>query len=122
MRADSIEELLAGCSPAVQSLAHDARARIMSIVPHATERLRGGWRLIGYNAPHYFAFILPEPDRLRIGFEWGVLLLDPSLLLEGDGKQVRYVTISSGKQLHAPTLAALLETAAAIPQRPSRLG
>ena len=122
MKAGSIEELLAGCSPAFQGLAQDARASVMSVVPHAVERLRGGWGLIGYNAPHYFAFIVPEADRLRIGFEWGALLPDPSRLLEGEGKQVRYITISSAEQLNTPALAALLETAAAMPPRPHQLG
>jgi hypothetical protein len=118
MKASKIEELLAGCSPAVKRLANDARARIMSIVPHATERLRGGWSLIGYNAPHYFVFIVPEADRLRIGFEWGALLPDPSHLLEGNAKQVRYTTISSVEELHTPARESLLEIAAAMPPKP----
>ena len=59
MKADSVDELLARHNPEVRRLAHDARKRIMSVVPHAAERLRAGWGLVGYNAPAYFAFIAP---------------------------------------------------------------
>lgn len=92
-RAMSIEELLSVCSPEARLLAEAARKTIVSVVPAASERLRSGWGLIGYNAPSYFAFIVPEKSRARIGFEWGVMLADPGGLLEGSGSQVRYVTI-----------------------------
>ena len=88
-RASSIGELLSICSPRARALAESARERIAAVVPGATEKLRAGWGLIGYNAPAYFAYILPAEDHLKIGFEWGVALPDPAGLLEGDGKQVR---------------------------------
>ena len=113
-RAHSIDELLMMCDPRARKLAEAARRRIVAVVPHATERLRAGWGLIGYNAPAYFAFIVPGPDHVRIGFEWGVELPDPSGLLEGSGKQVRYVTVRSVQDLRNPALAAL-RTAAALP-------
>ena len=81
-------------------------------MPDATERLRPGWGLIGYNAPAYFAFIVPHEEDVRIGFEWGVALPDPSGLLEGNAKQIRYVTIGSMEDLRSPALADLLAAAA----------
>ena len=120
MKANSIDELLAMSDPAVRRLANDARKRIMSVVPHATERLRAGWGLIGYNAPAYFAFIVPDEDAVRIGFEWGVALPDPTGLLESDGKQVRYVTVREAQDLRLPALAELLIAAAAIPPQAHR--
>ena len=118
-RAMSIEELLSVCSPEARLLAEAARKTIVSVVPAASERLRSGWGLIGYNAPSYFAFIVPEKSRARIGFEWGVMLADPGGLLEGSGSQVRYVTIRTPRDLAAPGLAPLLLEAAAMPP-PSR--
>ncbi len=47
----SIDELLAPFGPKVVSLANAARRRITTLVPHAVERLRPGWGLIGYSAP-----------------------------------------------------------------------
>ena len=122
MKARSIDELLAVCSPEVRRLTHEARSRIKSVIPHATERLRAGWGLIGYNAPAYFAFVVPAEDRVRIGFEWGADLPDPSGLLEGKGKQVRYVTVRTAKDLDTRALADLLTAAAAMPPRPRRWG
>ena len=112
-RARSIDELLLVCGPEARALAEAARKRIFEVVPDATELLRAGWGLIGYNAPAYFAFIVPEEKRVRIGFEWGAALPDPSGLLEGDQKQIRYVTIRSIADLRGPALADLLAAAAA---------
>jgi hypothetical protein len=85
--------------------------------------VRLGWRLIGYNAPAYFAFITVDHDRVRIGFEWGVLLDDPSALLQGTGSQVRYVTVRSAAVLKEPALTALLQSAAEmVPRRKRRTG
>jgi hypothetical protein len=123
-RFDSIDELLSACEPGVRRLANAARKRISTVVPHATEKLRPGWGLIGYNAPAYFAFIAPARDHVRIGFEWGVMLADPQRILEGSGSQVRHVTIRTAGDLRAPALAELIRAAASIrpPPRPRRRG
>ncbi len=107
----SIDELLAPYGPKVVTLANAARRRITTLVPHAVERLRPGWGLIGYQAPKYFAFIVPLKDGVRIGFEWGVRLDDPAGLLEGDGSQVRFVTITNAGQLRHRPLAQLIKSA-----------
>jgi hypothetical protein len=119
-RAESIDDLLAVCEPRVRRLAEGARKRVLEVVPNATEKLRPGWGLIGYNAPAYFAFIVAAPDRVRIGFEWGVMLPDPKGVLEGDGSQVRYFTVRTAAALRSSVLAALLRAAAAI-QPPPRV-
>lgn len=110
----SIEELLAPAGPRVRSLANAARTLIGLLVPHATERLRPGWGLIGYSAPRYFAFIQPLPAAIRIGFEWGVRLEDPRGLLEGDGTQVRFVTVTGERGLRSRALTDLIRQAAAL--------
>lgn len=118
IRPSSIEELLAGCDVPQRRLVEAARQAILAAVPTATERFRPGWGLIGYNAPAYFAFIAVETERVRVGFEWGVALFDPDRLLEGDGRQVRYVTVHSPGDLAQPSFIALLHEAAAL--RPPR--
>jgi hypothetical protein len=120
IRADTIEELLARCTPEVRRLAEAARKRICAVVPEAAEKLKPGWGLIGYHAPGYFAFIVPSRDNVRIGFEWGVLLTDPEHLLHGEGSQVRYAAIRTLRELQAPALAALLQQAAALSLRKRR--
>jgi hypothetical protein len=110
----SVQEFLGEFAPPLRRLAETARARILSTVPQATERVRPGWRLIGYNAPAYFAFISVERDHLRIGFEWGVMLTNHAGLLEGAGSQVRYVAIRTVSDVKRAELRALLLSAAAI--------
>jgi hypothetical protein len=114
----SVDEFLRGFALPLRRLAEAARRRIASVVPHATERVRSGWRLIGYNAPAYFAFISFERDHVRLGFEWGVMLTDPAGLLKGFGSQVRYIAIRSAADLEGPDVTALLRAAAAIVPQP----
>jgi hypothetical protein len=69
--------------------------------------------LIGYNAPTYFAFLVANERAVRLGFEWGVALADPLGLLEGDGRQVRYVTIHAAQDIQRFAVVELLREAAA---------
>jgi hypothetical protein len=117
-RVASVEDLLARCAPGVRRLVEASRRAVLAAVPGSTERLRAGWGLLGYDAPGYFAYVVPQRDHVRIGFERGVLLEDPDGLLEEDGTQVRHVTIRATRDLARPALAALLRQAAS-PRRPS---
>jgi hypothetical protein len=123
LTAGSIDELLAPFPPEVRALAQAARARVTTLVPHAVERLRPGWGLIGYQAPRYFAFVMPVKTGVRLGFEWGVRLDDPEQFLEGDGSQVRFVTLTRPSHLRRQALADLIRQAAAFraPPRPDRV-
>lgn len=120
-RPTSIPELLERCTPEVRALAQATRKHIMCTVPQASEKLRSGWGLIGYNAPAYFAFIDVSHRHVRIGFEWGVLLPDPQRRLQGTGSQVRYVSIESPQVLRDPAIRDLLREAAMLePPKRSR--
>ena len=118
----SVEDFLGELPPPLRRLAEAARKRILATVPHATERVRPGWRLIGYNAPAYFAFISCDADHVRIGFEWGIMLTNHAGLLEGTGSQVRYVPLRSVRDVNRRELRTLLLSAAAIVPPPRRLG
>jgi hypothetical protein len=110
-RVASVEDLLARCTPEVRRLVEAARRAVLAAVPGATERLRAGWGILGYDAPRYFAYVAPQRDHVRLGFERGVLLVDPAGLLEGRGTQVRHVVIRSAQDLRRPALLALLRQA-----------
>jgi hypothetical protein len=62
----------------------------------------------------YFCFVAPSPDRVALGFEYGVLLTNDTGLLEGDGTQVRYVTLRRAEDIREPELAALIAEAAMV--------
>jgi hypothetical protein len=114
----SAEQFLSAFAAPVRELAQATRQRIRSVVPGAVERVRPGWKLIGYNAPAYFAFIAPQRDHVRIGFEWGILLPDPAGLLQGSGSQVRHVCVQTERELRRAALADLLRAAAALKPPP----
>lgn len=112
-RRDSVEELIERTAPRLRPLLAAARRRVLAVLPGATERLRAGWGLLGYDAPRYVAYLVPMPDHVRLGFERGVLLSDPAGLLRGTGTQVRHVELRTLADLRRPALAALLREAAA---------
>jgi DNA transformation protein len=111
-------EILAGHTPEIQKLAERACAIVRAEVPGVTEAGYPGWHLIGYRAPHYFCFVAPQPDHVRVGFEYGSALPDPNGLLEAMGKQVRFVRLQPGKRLPVAGLQTLIQ--AALAHRPSK--
>jgi hypothetical protein len=106
------ELLLEGYSPGVRATVDKLRAVVRKAVPDAVERVRLGWRLIGYDVPvgrgsRYFAFVWPDPERAHLGFEYGIWLDDPERMLRGahlNLKKVRYVTYKPGDRIPRPTL------------------
>jgi hypothetical protein len=98
-----IEAFLESYPPPIREAAERLRAIVKRIVPDAVERVRVGWRIIGYDVPvgrraRYFAWIGPEPKHVHIGFQHGVLMADPGRRLRGAHlrlKNVRYLTSTS---------------------------
>ena len=98
------ELLLEGFPPGVRDAADRLSAVVRRAVPESIERVRPGWRLIGYDVPfgrrtRYFAFVAPEVEHVHLGFEYGVWMTDPHGLLRGAHlklRKVRYVTYEPG--------------------------
>lgn len=101
-----IEEFLKNYSPPMAATANQLRVLVKRAVPDVVERLRPGWRLIGYDLPNgrrltYFAWIWPQPehDHVHVGWQTGTLMDDPEQLLQGADlklKKVRYLTFEPG--------------------------
>lgn len=110
------EALLAACPPSIAALAERLREIVQATLPDALERVRPGWRLIGYDVPtgprrtRYVCFILPEVEHVHLGFEQGVLMRDPDRLLEGAGitKRVRWLTFRPGARIRRGPIEPLL--------------
>jgi hypothetical protein len=106
------ELFLAAYPPVIQAVAERLCAVVMRAVPDAVERVRPGWRLIGYDLPigkrtRYFAFVAPEVEHVHLGFEYGAWMTDPDNLLRGDHlnlRKVRFVTYEPGDPIPEPEL------------------
>ena len=103
---------LSGYSLEIREVAERLRAVVHDAVPEAIERVRSGWRLIGYDIPvgrrtRYFAFVAPEPEHVHLGFEYGIWMADPDGLLLGahiDLRKVRFVTYRPGDSIPTDVL------------------
>lgn len=115
------DALLAAYPEPMAALAQELRAVVLRAAPGAVERVRVGWRVIGYDLPlksrgAYFAWIMPEPEHVHLGFPRGVLLDDPTGVLEGRGitKSARWFTLRDQRDLADEHLAAFVRSAAAL--------
>jgi hypothetical protein len=116
------EALLADYPDHIREGAETLRAIVRRTIPDALERVRGGWRLIGYEVPigrrsRYFAYIAPEPIHLHLGFEYGAWMADPDSRLEGAHlklRKVRFLTFQPGQPIPEGTCSSLLREAARV--------
>lgn len=128
-------ELFLSAYPAgIRDLAERLRGVVHAAVPEALERVRTGWRLIGYDIPvgrrtRYFAFVAPEPEHVHLGFEYGVWMTDPDGLLQGahlELRKVRFVTYEPGDAIPTDALVRYTREAAELarlgPTGPHRSG
>ena len=107
------------CPRKVQQLMTTMRRLIRKTVPDVSEAVYAGWNLIGYRVAegaksHFFCFLTPGPDHIRVGFEYGALLADPRHLLSGRGKRVRHVVISKSSDIDPEHLGMLIAEAALV--------
>ena len=113
------EEFLSTFPPEIQMLANELRALVKETTPNVKEAVYTGWKLIGYRVKQgrrdaYFCFIAPFPNRIMLGFEYGILLFDPNLRLEGDGTQVRYLTVREKEDIEPESFRVFIAEAAQI--------
>ena len=113
------EALLEDFPPPMQAIAHRLREVVRTALPDAIERVRPGWRLIGYDLPIrrngvYFAYVAPENEHVHLGFEHGWAMADPHGLLQGKGitKQVRWLTFTRREQIDIDRCLELVREAA----------
>lgn len=126
-RKESLEAIppdffLAGYADDVRAAADRLRAVVKRAVPDVIERVRPGWRIIGYDLPIgrrsvYFAWVMPEPVHVHLGFVHGVFMDDPERRLEGAHLRLvstRFVTFEPGDDIPEPEMVELTRQAARI--------
>ncbi len=120
------EALLDGLPDPMPDLAQRLRVLVSRAEPDAVERVRPGWRVIGYDIPvgrrrlRFFAWIWAQPEHVHLGFPRGMLLTDPKGLLQGDGvtKQARWLTVTRVPDIDRPAFETLVHAAAALAMMP----
>jgi hypothetical protein len=115
------EALLADYPPAHVEIAERLRRIVIDAVPDAIERVRPGWRLIGYDLPvrrrgAMFAWVWLEPEHVHLGFPRGVQMDDPKGVLIGAGitKLARWLTYEPGDPIDADLASGLVREAARV--------
>lgn len=114
------DAFLSGYPDEIRGLAGTLRAVVRRAAPDAIERVRLGWRLIGYDLPVgrrtvYFAWVAPEPIHVHLGWQHGIFMADPDRMLEGAHlrlKKVRFVTFRPGDEIPEAALVELTRQAA----------
>jgi len=112
------EALLEDFAPPLQRTARRLREIVRRAAPDAVERVRPGWRLIGYDLRAgrlnvFFAWVWPEHEHVHLGFPQGWAMQDPHGLLKGRGvtKRARWLTYTTVDQVDAAACTALIEEA-----------
>jgi hypothetical protein len=115
------EAILDDFPPPMRDIAERLRNIVVEAIPEAVERVRPGWRLIGYDLPIgrkrvYFSFVAPENEHVHLGFEHGWAMRDPHRLLEGAGitKQVRWLKFFDVGEIDAERCVELVREAARV--------
>jgi hypothetical protein len=120
-----VESLLEAYPPPLRAIAERLRAVVARAAPDAIERVRPGWRLIGYDLPFrrhgvFFAWVWPEAEHVHLGFPNGVHMDDPDGVLKGEGvtKKARWLTFVPGYRVDAELATRLVQEAARVAMVP----
>ena len=115
------DALLADFPPPHQELGQRLRAIVTDAVPEAIERVRPGWRLIGYDLPVrrrgvFFAWVWPEAEHVHLGFPRGVDMDDRHGELRGERvtKLARWLTYAPGDSIDEAQATRLVQEAARV--------
>ena len=110
------EEIVNQADSQVQVLILSAKALITRIMPDAVEVVWPKQNIISYGVgpkkmSEHFCYIGVFKARINLGFYYGADLPDPQGLLEGSGKLMRHIKVTSSAQLDDPALQQLVKEA-----------
>ena len=109
----------------VRKLALAARKLILEEAPEASELIYEVYTIAAHftftgKAGDAFVFTTTHAKWVNLGFNFGSLLSDPFGLLQGEGKWIRHVRLSSTADLEASEVRELVRAAIAQAERPER--
>lgn len=105
-------EVIDGHGDAVIDLAERLRAMILELDPEVVEVPRAGEGSVAYGVgekkmSEAYCYLMPQKDRVNLGFYHGVDVDDPEGVLEGTGARLRHVKVHPGNGEPTPGLAIL---------------
>jgi hypothetical protein len=116
-----VDVFLDGYEPPIRDLAHALRAAVLRIAPGAAERVRVGWRVVGFDLPvrrhgAFFAWLYPQREHVHLGFPQGDRLEPRPGILDGEGitKRARWITYEPGERIDEGLVRALVLEAASL--------
>ncbi len=112
---DEAEQYLREEHSATAELALWTRAVVRAAEPDFAEKIYRGWRGVGFHHPEagFVCAIYPRSDHVVLLFEHGAALRDPDGVLEGNGKQTRFLRVRAANEENAARIAALVQQAVA---------
>ena len=113
----SPESILDDHTLEIRAIAEELRKLIRATIPEAIESGHPTWHSIGYRHPKagYVCGIFPHKDSADLVFEFGILLPDPHQVLQGEGKQTRYIPITTIDEINEGAIKQLIEAALSLP-------
>jgi len=115
---DELEQLLDGNDTGVVETLLALRKLVIGVCPDATETVHLGWKAVSYSRGGVMKGAIcglgPLANRVNVQLNQGALLDDPSGLLEGTGKKMRHVKVSSMESVDAEALRDLVRQASAL--------
>lgn len=112
-----INDILKPCNREILEVVKELRSFFKEEFPSLLEKGYAVWKGIGYSDSKsgYLCAIFPSETEVKIGFEYGIILKDKDQVLQGEGKQVRYLTIPTGATINFKQIKDFVKQSLALP-------
>jgi hypothetical protein len=108
-------------NPELRKVVRGLKDLVKETVPGTRETVNA-WGIPTFEANDPFCFYMVGKNHVTFGFHHGTSLEDPQALLEGTGKNIRHVKLSSLEDLEQKGLKQLVQAAARLKGKPPMRG
>lgn len=114
---EMILEILKPYSKEILEIVSELRLYIKQEFPALIEKGYPVWKGVGYSElkSGYLFAIFPSETIVKLGFEYGIILNDKDNVLQGEGKQIRYLVISPKDDINFKKIKELVKQSLALP-------
>ncbi|TGL60966.1 DUF1801 domain-containing protein [Leptospira sarikeiensis] len=113
-----ISDILRPHSKKILEIVKSLRTKILNMFPDFEERGYPVWKAIGFRDKNlgYLCGIFPFEDKVRLVFEWGILLKDHNGILLGETKQIRYMDFISAGEIDFVSIGNFIDQSLDLPK------